>query len=238
MPSEDDIACSYHALDEEGLKKDSEYVLNYHQKVTISWRRISSAILVIAAFISTAAAGFLAGRNSSAVGELAHENTSYEKNTQLKPVINLQYKLVTFVSNKTYLERPSPENDNLWKTLYPDGNHGFFSYPKEDPVTSTFAGFHQLHCVDSLRKRWWQDQDIKNALINGEDVSNIPEPISHIHVQHCVEFLRQSIMCHADVTLQVADSSNDVPAFGYPYQCKDWWQAVDWVNSLNKGNGD
>jgi hypothetical protein len=53
---------------------------------------------------------------------------------------------IAFTSNRTFLQRPSNESNAIWSTLYP-GNHGFFNYPDKNPRRSTFAGFHQLHCV-------------------------------------------------------------------------------------------
>ena len=53
---------------------------------------------------------------------------------------------IVFQSNRTFLQRPSEESDRTWESLYP-ADHGFFDYPDTDPLRSTFAGFHQLHCV-------------------------------------------------------------------------------------------
>ncbi|TGO67406.1 hypothetical protein BELL_0894g00020 [Botrytis elliptica] len=142
---------------------------------------------------------------------------------------------ITFKSNRTYLERPSPENDKLWEGLYPKDHHGLFEWPEDKPERSGFAGFHQLHCVqDALRKRFYQEEDLKKALIAGEDVDNMPQHIDETHVLHCVEFLRQSVMCHADTSLQVEASYHQgILAFGTTYPCRNWWQMVDWVNERN-----
>lgn len=53
---------------------------------------------------------------------------------------------IVFQSNRTFLQRPSLESDQIWFSLYPADN-GFFNYPTKKPLRSTFAGFHQLHCV-------------------------------------------------------------------------------------------
>ncbi len=58
---------------------------------------------------------------------------------------------IVFASNRTFLQRPSEQSDLIWSSLYP-ANHGFFNYPDESPRRSTFAGFHQLHCVVCIQR--------------------------------------------------------------------------------------
>lgn len=83
-------------------------------------------------------------------------------------------------------------------------------------------------------KSWYADQDIKSALKNSEDTLHIEE-FDVDHVLHCIEFLRQSIMCHADTNIQVErELHGGLLAFGEVYECKDWFQMVDWVNERNK----
>ena len=43
------------------------------------------------------------------------------------------------------------------------------------------------------------------------------------HVRHCVDFLRRSLMCHADSTLEVEDEAiGGVKGFGVSHECVDW----------------
>ncbi|KAF4633858.1 hypothetical protein G7Y89_g4254 [Cudoniella acicularis] len=150
---------------------------------------------------ATTTAGFFAGRFYS-----LRSPTSRRMHGSPPPIIELNPVTVTSKSNRTYLERPSPENDKLWEALYPKGHHCLFEWPNENPKRAGFAGFHQLHCVkDALRKGFYQDHDVKQALLRGEDISDIPQPIDMVHVLHCVEFLRQSIICHADTSLQLSN---------------------------------
>lgn len=74
--------------------------------------------------------------------------------------------------------------------------------------------------------------------MRGEDISKITQPIDEVHVLHCVEFLRQSIMCHADASLQTEASSHQgIVAFGVTYPCRNWWQMVIWVDERNQKEG-
>ena len=54
------------------------------------------------------------------------------------------------------------------------------------------------------------------------------------HVLHCIEFLRQSVMCHADTTIEAKDPRyHGVVGFGIAHSCKNWSQLVQWVNDRN-----
>lgn len=48
------------------------------------------------------------------------------------------------------------------------------------------------------------------------------------HVQHCIELLRQALMCQPDLTLEVKDEIHGgVQGFGTEHECKDWSQLMD-----------
>lgn len=43
------------------------------------------------------------------------------------------------------------------------------------------------------------------------------------HVRHCIDLLRQSLMCLADTTVEVKDDARGgVRGFGVEHQCGDW----------------
>ncbi|QLI69052.1 Oxidase ustYa [Metarhizium brunneum] len=50
--------------------------------------------------------------------------------------------------------------------------------------------FHQLHCVNMIRKRIWSTETYKPD----DELMGIE------HLEHCIDALRQSLMCSADVT--------------------------------------
>ena len=70
--------------------------------------------------------------------------------------------------------------------------------------------------------------------MEGKDIADIPETITLDHVLHCIEFLRQSVMCHADTTVETKDPLvKGVVGFGIAHPCRDWNQMVKWVNVRN-----
>lgn len=53
------------------------------------------------------------------------------------------------------------------------------------------------------------------------------------HVPHCFEYIRQSIMCAADTTLEksrIEDGkiSRDVDGWGVEHECRDWDAVYQW----------
>ncbi|KAF7508281.1 hypothetical protein GJ744_009426 [Endocarpon pusillum] len=169
---------------------------------------------------------FLGGLVGFGAGKASMLDVSYD--VPLEPLS------IAFRSNRTFLQRPSNESNAIWSSLYP-GNHGFFNYPDKNPRRSTFAGFHQLHCVDTLRRGFYQVWDAKTALENGTNPAHLPpESITLNHVLHCIEFLRQSVMCHADTTIEAKDENlHGVVGFGIAHACRNWDQMVKWVEDRN-----
>ncbi len=106
---------------------------------------------------------------------------------------------------------------------------------KDYPVIS------QAHwgCQDTLRRGFYEVYDSREAILRGDNSSYGEESITLHHVLHCIEFLRQSIMCHADSTIEAKDPDfHGVVGFGIAHSCKSWDQLVRWVNSRNGLNTD
>jgi len=50
--------------------------------------------------------------------------------------------------------------------------------------------FHQLHCVNMIRKRLWANENFEST----------HELMGIEHLSHCLDALRQSLMCSSDIT--------------------------------------
>jgi hypothetical protein len=55
------------------------------------------------------------------------------------------------------------------------------------------------------------------------------------HIGHCFDYIRQAIMCNADMTLEWAEVSPSgkviasVDGWGIPHTCRSWDDAVEWT---------
>ncbi|KAM7219429.1 protein of unknown function (DUF3328) domain containing protein [Rhypophila decipiens] len=97
-----------------------------------------------------------------------------------------------------------------------DSNHG--------PEEYTIAMFHQLHCLAAIQSKmsrlldWYHDTNDKEYL----KFSLNQEHMSDDHIYHCVDYIRQSIMCSGDTTLEKARTGEN----GKPARGVDGWNVV------------
>ncbi|KAA1474021.1 hypothetical protein DENSPDRAFT_308479 [Dentipellis sp. KUC8613] len=98
------------------------------------------------------------------------------------------------------------EASDQWNAMIP--NNGMI-YLGEHSRPFSIAMVHQLRCVDILRTA--------TAHAQGWDDATHPPEL----VRHCLNYLRQAVLCQSDVTL---DSVLGNPAHAYSdtAQCRDW----------------
>lgn len=61
------------------------------------------------------------------------------------------------------------------------------------------------------------------------------------HEYHCIDYIRQSIMCSGDTTLDFAELHDDGTRRGFSgagstHQCRDWDSIVDWAVENRAGD--
>lgn len=50
------------------------------------------------------------------------------------------------------------------------------------------------------------------------------------HIRHCIDYLRQSLMCHADTNLEPIIRDMGVSGFGTEKQCRNFSRLAEWVD--------
>lgn len=81
-----------------------------------------------------------------------------------------------------------------------------------------------------MRQAYWLNHD---AAVSGQKIndSEVHVDFQPSHVRHCIDLIRQSLMCQADTTLEVVDESiNGVHGFRTLHQCRDWKQLQNWAS--------
>ncbi|TGO64394.1 hypothetical protein BCON_0007g00440 [Botryotinia convoluta] len=120
-------------------------------------------------------------------------------------------------------------NPDTAATNAPEHGGGYFMVPE-------FT--HQLHCVNLLRKASYFKYDYYK--IHDPDFGDKEETFK-VHLDHCVEMLRQFVMCHADVTIVTAhwieQRSRPWPDFNTKHVCRDFEKVLDWTNRHSKPVG-
>ncbi|KAL7944867.1 hypothetical protein V8C42DRAFT_64457 [Trichoderma barbatum] len=143
-----------------------------------------------------------------------------------------------FMPERVYDDPRTEQGREAWMNLFPKGK-GYVSIenikaagPVPDYVRDTstdgtgrfsVAVFHQLHCLYLLQS------DLFEAL-----EANITEP--HSHTLHCLDYLRESILCTSDSTLEPFKPKFDstanrkgVDGYGTPHQCRDFGKLRNWA---------
>ena len=60
--------------------------------------------------------------------------------------------------------------------------------------------------------------------------TDVPVMASPLHIQHCIELLRQALTCNPDLTIEVKNvTTNGVHGFGVAHQCVDWSALKSWT---------
>ncbi|KAK5120448.1 hypothetical protein LTR85_006387 [Meristemomyces frigidus] len=142
-----------------------------------------------------------------------------------------------------------PETDSAWGNITnaPVGGaigitkeqweavNEYHDYPvmlDEDHGTGQYLAsldvFHQLHCLDLLRKSTHPGYYDEHE---GSFAGASPRVIEG-HLEHCVETLRQTLMCHGDMSLLtynwVEGRAMPYPNFNTIHTCKNWDKLVAW----------
>ncbi|KAJ5186109.1 hypothetical protein N7491_006020 [Penicillium cf. griseofulvum] len=133
-----------------------------------------------------------------------------------------------------YTGEPSEELDARWHALIqPDGvdlrgedadsvQGKTFEKPGGWSIVSIDV-FHQLHCLNMLRQAIRPDYYTKHD----------PEPAYTTHIHHCIDHLRQALMCHVDVTpipvLWAEKEDRPLNDFQVEHTCRNFWKVKDWA---------
>ncbi|KAI5117956.1 hypothetical protein M0805_001618 [Coniferiporia weirii] len=111
-----------------------------------------------------------------------------------------------------------PDAEAAWSCIYPNG-FGFVRLGTERRILCV-SMFHQLHCVEKMRR----------ALDNPDDpIATLP------HLQHCMNYIRQMVLCGSDLTLEPEEHDpvshkSEATGVGVTHTCRDWSVAYDTIN--------
>ncbi|KAI9929378.1 hypothetical protein MW887_000847 [Aspergillus wentii] len=134
-----------------------------------------------------------------------------------------------------YQGKPSPEIDQAWNDLYPmtysriTGHEAQKLINQTIPIPNDPDGylisldiFHQLHCLNMIRKKVWGVEPATEIEKGSMEMD---------HLDHCIDSVRQSLMCSADVTaLPWAERDGKVhPVASTIHTCRDFGAIMDWA---------
>ncbi|KAI1121060.1 hypothetical protein F5Y10DRAFT_257088 [Nemania abortiva] len=91
---------------------------------------------------------------------------------------------------------------------------------------ATVEVYHQLHCLDITRKFIWRDH------YQHVDTFQDPPEMVWEHVDHCIDLLRQVLMCNGDIGLIFytdVGEKQPVARVSTTHMCRNFSQITDWV---------
>jgi hypothetical protein len=151
-----------------------------------------------------------------------------------------------------YRRPASPEVDAAWQALGVD--YRPLRIPPEDfqkaglsdkhvqikekyggGYPANVEGLHHLHCLNLVRQATFWDIDYYRA--KGKGAFTNSDEIVRLHVSHCIDILRQQLMCQADVGVfgQVwyRATPEDTPAafvdFNTDHKCRNYDDIREWA---------
>ncbi|KAJ3558166.1 hypothetical protein NM688_g1083 [Phlebia brevispora] len=145
-----------------------------------------------------------------------------------------------------YEGEPSEELDQAWNDLYND--FGISQIPKwqadllpnpsapfdENPdyYIVQLSMFHQMHCLNTIRKALRPDYytDPVTGLLDGFSPRGL-----RAHMKHCVDNLRQAIMCAGDISPIVwhwsDEDQGNIVNLDVPHSCRSYDSLAAWAKA-------
>ncbi|KAI8633233.1 hypothetical protein F5Y19DRAFT_471501 [Xylariaceae sp. FL1651] len=139
---------------------------------------------------------------------------------------------------KLWVGEPSPEIDATWDSLE-DVFYVLLDGDEADKVRdhtilengywlTGLDVFHQLHCLDTLRRGLHPEYYPIQASPRTE----------RLHLDHCIDYLRQTLMCHGDASpvnhKWYPQSHRYGPDFSVVHNCKPFDELVQWSRLRNR----
>lgn len=92
------------------------------------------------------------------------------------------------------------------------------------------VGNHQLHCLQFM----WKDHHRDSFPSVLKKIADVPD-LYEKHYEHCVDYVRQSVMCNFDTGILpynwVLDHDNPTPNANTMHKCVDWERLQNWLKN-------
>ncbi|KAI0197962.1 hypothetical protein F4808DRAFT_437233 [Astrocystis sublimbata] len=80
--------------------------------------------------------------------------------------------------------------------------------------------------TSGIHRAYWLLYDASRT---GQGLSDeeFPPMASPSHIRHCIDLIRQALMCHSDRTIEPKDDTGGVSGFGVMHSCVDYWGLIE-----------
>lgn len=134
------------------------------------------------------------------------------------------------VTNSVYPDGMiSATKEDIEKVQHPDWSAQFPPEAGGGYIAATI-GTHQIHCLHYI----WQDHYMDYFPKTQDKKQRVPE-LYELHYEHCVDYIRQSLMCQFDTGIipynWVLDHQNPTPNANTHHKCVDWSALQGWLET-------
>ncbi|BDD54456.1 hypothetical protein MPDQ_005013 [Monascus purpureus] len=167
---------------------------------------------------------------------------------------------ISFAKENIYRRQPSPEVDAAWIDLGSqyrplivpyefaeaagiERNRFHITEKEGGPGYPAFvAVLHQLHCLNLLRKSLYFNVEYYRNL--GENEFGSSEKVLQAHVGHCLDSIRQKLMCSADTELhpyfwvKAGEKPHIFPDFSRDFKCRNFHDIREYAERHQAPWGD
>ncbi|CAJ2504616.1 Uu.00g120100.m01.CDS01 [Anthostomella pinea] len=193
--------------------------------------RISGMLVPVAVITLSFILGIAIGANSvkdaSVPGVYPHVMPGSESGPS--PDISIQTINLTFTYNRTFGADPHDNvaTEEAWQSIVPLGQ-GSVRFPPNSQQVYTLSVVHQLHCLWSIHRNYYAALRFDSA-----HRDNMTSP----HMRHCFDYLRQSLTCAADATMEPVDPTlGGVTGWGNGRVCRNYSQLAGWAEEHRVNN--
>ncbi|KAF2846523.1 hypothetical protein T440DRAFT_521703 [Plenodomus tracheiphilus IPT5] len=148
------------------------------------------------------------------------------------------HRIERFVLNDSFHDPPSREVTAAWTSLIPKGQ-GAIRLPVSNEYGNdiyNIAVFHGIHCLYTLRQSFFAFHQMATAL---EPIDRPAYQTAYMlkHGSHCIEYLRQQLMCRPDLTFEPIDLETGSPKdWDVERTCVDWDEISAWAVQERSNN--
>ncbi|KAM7206545.1 protein of unknown function (DUF3328) domain containing protein [Naviculisporaceae sp. PSN 640] len=183
--------------------------------IAVFWRAPILICLFFSAVISTGGLGYVWGVHSS-THIRQFDNLEYGDFSWFPPRddIRIKYKF-----EDKFTDSPGNQTSDPWESLITHAM-GFIIHPVVAPENRAVSVFHQLHCLNAIRRAYW-------SAIDGVQYDR---NVDTTHVRHCIEYIRHGLMCNADTNLEpIIPEEGGATGFATEHKCRDFPRLRDFV---------
>jgi hypothetical protein len=125
-----------------------------------------------------------------------------------------------------------------------------FAFGPTDADIARPEVFHALHCMDAIHTHVSASMypnittpGMRHQQSHYEEMEKISPGIQELHMEHCIDLLREYVVCHADLTpspLYSYDGWPGVIGKAGPRVCRKWEPTRRWMDNRGatlKGDG-